>query len=224
MAATLQLHLRFPWNWVSHKIQISQRRLHGDIMNTTTLQDGPRKLGAGLIIGIVLLPFVFAWFTLRKGYSTAARVASFVWAGLILLAVVNAPSTPGVPTAVAAPAAQGAPVQAQAAPAPVQIPRMTAVALFNQYKENEVAADEKFKGKTMDVEGTVEKISKDFTDEMYVVVKAGEMLTSINGYFDDSHKSALASLKPGQRVILRGRVDGFIMNMNVVVKGCQLVQ
>jgi hypothetical protein len=38
-----------------------------------------RKLGVGLIIGIVLLPIVFAWFTLRKGHSTLSRVLSFGW-------------------------------------------------------------------------------------------------------------------------------------------------
>lgn len=193
-------------------------------MNAVAPQEGPRKLGVGLIIGIIFVPFICAWFTLRKGYSTVSRVVSLAWMGLVLLGAINSPSNPPAPAASATPAAPVATTQTAPAPVAVQVPRMTAVALFNHYKENEVAADEKFKGKTLDIEGTVEKISKDFTDEMYVVVKAGEMLTSINGYFDDSQKSTLASLKPGQRIVLRGRVDGFIMNMNVVVKGCQLVQ
>ena len=41
-----------------------------------------RKVGIGLGIGIFLLPIVFAWFTLRQGYSTAARVISLLWLGL----------------------------------------------------------------------------------------------------------------------------------------------
>ncbi|MEZ8662356.1 hypothetical protein AB6D63_02860 [Vibrio splendidus] len=38
-----------------------------------------KKVSVGLGIGIVLVPFVFAWFTLRKGYSSKARFVSFGW-------------------------------------------------------------------------------------------------------------------------------------------------
>lgn len=41
-----------------------------------------RKVGISLGIGIFLLPIVFAWFTLRQGYSTTARVVSLLWLGL----------------------------------------------------------------------------------------------------------------------------------------------
>jgi hypothetical protein len=40
---------------------------------------GGRKVGAALGIGILLLPFVFAWFTLRKGFSKVARIVSLGW-------------------------------------------------------------------------------------------------------------------------------------------------
>tara|TARA_B100001059_G_C17748527_1_gene535760 strand:- start:177 stop:962 length:786 start_codon:yes stop_codon:yes gene_type:complete len=39
-----------------------------------------------LKLGIVLLPIVFSWFTLKKGYSTLSRVISFAWL-LLTLAV-----------------------------------------------------------------------------------------------------------------------------------------
>ncbi len=39
----------------------------------------PRRLGIPLGVGIILLPVVFAWFTLRRGYSSSTRVAAFVW-------------------------------------------------------------------------------------------------------------------------------------------------
>ena len=38
-----------------------------------------------LIIGIVFLPFIFAWFTLRKGHSKLARIVSFTWMALSLI-------------------------------------------------------------------------------------------------------------------------------------------
>ncbi len=41
-----------------------------------------RQLSAKLAFGIVFIPFVFAWYTLGKGYSRSARIASFSWLSL----------------------------------------------------------------------------------------------------------------------------------------------
>ncbi|TOZ70056.1 hypothetical protein [Vibrio parahaemolyticus] len=38
-----------------------------------------------LKLGIILLPIVFSWFTLTKGYSTLSRVVSFSWLALTLV-------------------------------------------------------------------------------------------------------------------------------------------
>lgn len=53
-----------------------------------------RAVGASLAIGILLLPFVFAWFTLRKGYGQVARSVSFVWMVLALLMWIGASKLP----------------------------------------------------------------------------------------------------------------------------------
>jgi hypothetical protein len=46
-------------------------------------------VGVALGIGIVLLPLVFAWFTLREGHSVIARVAAFGWMALVIFAAVT---------------------------------------------------------------------------------------------------------------------------------------
>lgn len=38
-----------------------------------------KSVGFLLSIGIIFLPFIFAWFTLRKGHTTKAKVISFIW-------------------------------------------------------------------------------------------------------------------------------------------------
>lgn len=38
-----------------------------------------RRLGIGLGMGVILLPIVFAWFTLWRGFSAGTRVAAFTW-------------------------------------------------------------------------------------------------------------------------------------------------
>ena len=44
-----------------------------------------RKVGFLLGLGIFLLPYIFSWFVLRKGYSVLARVISFAWLGFVIL-------------------------------------------------------------------------------------------------------------------------------------------
>ncbi|MGF1761031.1 hypothetical protein L4D76_24525 [Photobacterium sagamiensis] len=38
-----------------------------------------KKISIWFGFGIVLCPIVFAWFTLKKGYSTKAKLISFAW-------------------------------------------------------------------------------------------------------------------------------------------------
>ncbi len=46
-----------------------------------------RKLSFWLIIGIFFVPYIFAWFLLRKGYSTLARIIGFAWMAAIIIAI-----------------------------------------------------------------------------------------------------------------------------------------
>lgn len=43
-----------------------------------------RKVGHYLGAGIVFLPIIFAWLTLRKGYSNWLRIGAFIWLGVFL--------------------------------------------------------------------------------------------------------------------------------------------
>ena len=57
-----------------------------------------KKLPVWLIIGIVLVPLIFSWFTLRQGYSKKARTVSFAWLvmSLLFVAVLPAPTKTNV--------------------------------------------------------------------------------------------------------------------------------
>jgi hypothetical protein len=63
-------------------------------MKTTTETLSPestRKVGFGLLIGIVLCPLVFALFLLRRGYSTQARIFGYSWFAIMLCSVISSP-------------------------------------------------------------------------------------------------------------------------------------
>lgn len=52
----------------------------------------PRKVGVALGLAIFIMPFIFSWLTLRKGYSHNAKLLSFAWLFVfILLAIINGP-------------------------------------------------------------------------------------------------------------------------------------
>jgi hypothetical protein len=75
----------------------------------------------------------------------------------------------------------------------------TAEQLYQDYKANEVAADEKIGNAKVEVTGTIRAINKDFTDSVVLELQ-------ISGFADapmslpDSEKSAAANLVQGQQV------------------------
>lgn len=70
----------------------------------------PSGAGLGLALGILVFPYVFAWFTLRRGYGVFTRVAAFTWmawtVGFMAYALMLAPKTPVAATANTAVAAK----------------------------------------------------------------------------------------------------------------------
>jgi len=101
---------------------------------------------------------------------------------------------------------------------------VSASTIVDDYKNNEVAADEKYKGKVVEVSGTIESIAKDVMDTMYVTLAGGGEfeMRSVQCYFADSEKDKLASLSKGSRLTVKGRCEGLMMN--VQLKGCTIVE
>jgi hypothetical protein len=96
----------------------------------------------------------------------------------------------------------------------IKAPNLTA-----SYEENEVKADENFKGKTFFVEGTVRDIKKDIMDDIYVILEGDQMFRDVQCFFDD--KNTASQLQKGMRVTFQGKCDGLMMN--VLMKNCVLV-
>ncbi len=97
---------------------------------------------------------------------------------------------------------------------------ITAASLMQNYINNEVRADENFKGKSFYVEGIVTDIKKDIMGDIYVTLEGSEMFREVQCYFDDS--SIAAQLEKGMHVTFFGKCDGLMMN--VLMKDCKLVE
>lgn len=92
--------------------------------------------------------------------------------------------------------------------------------LYYTYQQNEISADNNFKDKTFYVEGIVDDIKKDILDDIYVTLRTGEVIGSIQCFLDDS--DVAAQLKKGQRITIYGKCDGLMMN--VLMRDCKVVE
>lgn len=115
-----------------------------------------------------------------------------------------------------APAMSGSPVPA--APAMVSAPIPTRVdikALLGEYKDNEVRADSRFKGKFVEVRGTVGDIKKDLTGDTYVTIGTGEAfeIPVFQCSVAEGQNGAAAALSKGQKATVRGTITGLMMNV-----------
>jgi hypothetical protein len=96
---------------------------------------------------------------------------------------------------------------------------ITAKDLFAAYNENEIAADNQYKKKTLKVTGTISNIGTDILDNIYITLETGELLYSVQCYFANSEEEAkVANLSKGDTITLIGTCDG--MSLNVVMKKC----
>ena len=147
------------------------------------------------------------------------------WFWLIVLVVIIVIASSGNKsdnqTTTATPEQSTQKAEQPAAQKPPDAIKITATKLYGDYKANEVAADASYKGKTLEITGTVSDIKKDITDTLYVTLKGDQYFGDVQCYFNDKYTSQLASLKKGQQLTVMGKCDGLLMN--VLVKNCDIV-
>ena len=91
--------------------------------------------------------------------------------------------------------------------------------LYKEYNANEIAADEKYKGKIIQVTGIIRDIGNDIMDNAYITLIGDQYFGDIQCYFRE--KSIVAGLSKGNRIIVMGSCSGLMMNVhlnNCIVK------
>jgi hypothetical protein len=87
-----------------------------------------------------------------------------------------------------------------------------AVKLWKDYDANEVAADGIYKGKILQVTGTVASIDKDFLDDIVLHLKSPNQFENTMATLKKSETSKAAALSKGSKVTLlckgKGRILG----------------
>lgn len=111
--------------------------------------------------------------------------------------------------------------EAQTTPPPAAI-KVDAKKLSADYEANEVSADNQYKGKIIEVSGTIKDIGKDILDDPYVSLETGNIIFGVQCMFDKSDAGLLANLAKTQKITLSGKVSGKLGN--VILRDCKIVQ
>jgi uncharacterized protein len=109
-----------------------------------------------------------------------------------------------------------------AAPPPAPSPsfqQVTAPELYAAYHDNEVAADQKYKGRALRIRGIVGSISKDIFDKPYVTLLAGSQFDTVQLQFGDTSNEQLAKLRKGMNIEVTCRGRGMVIGIPVLACG-----
>lgn len=88
---------------------------------------------------------------------------------------------------------------------------VSSATLFSDYQANEVAADDKYKGKSLLVVGPVADIKKDFADNIVVALGTANQFMPVDARVRASEKSDAARLTKGSMATLRCRGNGMVI-------------
>jgi len=99
--------------------------------------------------------------------------------------------------------------------------QVTAGALFAAYQGNEVAADERYKGKKLLLTGTVASIEKGLLDGINLTLSTSNQFMPVNASLEDEEKAKVAKLSKGDPVKLMCKGQGMALSL-VYVGDCTL--
>jgi hypothetical protein len=93
--------------------------------------------------------------------------------------------------------------------------------LWAAYDSNEVAADERYKGKLLRVVGTLASIDKDFLDKVVLRLRSPNQFMHTSATLVDAQKGAAASLRKGMEITVECECAGRIVGSPVLRK-CEI--
>ena len=96
--------------------------------------------------------------------------------------------------------------------------------MFTAYKTDAAGADQKYKGKTLTVSGTIEAAGTDLAGKTFALFAVGDNLNSVRCTFPDSEKASVTAFKPNQTATFSGTVDGLFPGGDVMISDCTSVK
>lgn len=144
--------------------------------------------------------------------GAGAILITILWMLFFTVLAATAPTTPGGGGATGTPVSPSDPITAS----------VPAADLVQEFKDNEAAADAKYKGKVLEVTGRVKKVADLGGDTDISVELDGVNLASVNCKFATSQRAAVADLTTGTPVTVRGRCGGLVV-FDIALNDCILM-
>ena len=113
------------------------------------------------------------------------------------------------------------------APEPTPAPKVKAGDLLKEYGTNAIGADNKYKGKRLQVTGKFQSVNR-MLGVGYIVQLTGEDTDELNTAFiqctvHESAKEDVGKMQPGQIVTLEGTCDGMLIPGQLKLSQCTVV-
>ncbi len=102
--------------------------------------------------------------------------------------------------------------------------KVTTQELVDAYEENGVSAAQKYEDNMVEITGNVDTIGKDIIETPYITLKVYDQysFTQVQCMFKKVEEDKLAEVSKNQKVVLRGRVSGKLLN--IIVKDCKVIE
>jgi hypothetical protein len=81
--------------------------------------------------------------------------------------------------------------------------------LMEEYRGNQLKADNQYKGKTLQITGKVKQVKKDWSDNYYIQLEAASVMYTVDVYVKSSELSKIGNLNSGQTITVAGTCEGF---------------
>lgn len=141
------------------------------------------------------------------GMSTGRKILWGSAAGILLIGAIGSSSSHRTSGAAASSSSSSSSSSDEASPAAPAV-TVDAEKLWADYDANEVAADNTYKGKTLQVTGTIASIDKNFMNDMIIHLKAHDAFSTTMAELKSSEAGKAASLAKGARITVVCRGTG----------------
>ena len=99
--------------------------------------------------------------------------------------------------------------------------KLTVIELFNEYSTNEEAANTKFLGKIIQVNGTIREINTEDSIYTIVILETEDVFSGVNCVLSDRYASKRKDISTGSEATIKGECSGMLID--VVLNNCVLI-
>lgn len=98
--------------------------------------------------------------------------------------------------------------------------------LHQEYMDNPIAADAKYKGKILKLTGVVEDIDREIAGNTYVTFNIGGQYSfkNVRITFKKSEETKVAQFKKGQTITIKGKCNGTLLSTTVSLIDCEVIE